>query len=119
MRKFMSCCTCLRSCNPMRTFARAHAEGWFNETLPTGGMRRAGLAFIRLDGDLYASTHDALTALYPLLRRGGIVYVDDYGSFPGCARAIDEYRQAHTIHAPLHSVDEGNGRMEAVFWQKL
>jgi O-methyltransferase len=81
-------------------------------------MRRAGIAMIRLDGDLYASTRDALAALYPLLRRGGLVYVDDYGSFPGCARAIDEYRNAHGISAKLHSIDEGNGRFEAVYWQK-
>ena len=62
--------------------------GWFNETLPPPGLTH--IAFLRLDGDLYASTRDALNALYPLVARGGIVYSDDYGSFSGCARAIDE-----------------------------
>ena len=43
--------------------------GWFNETLPPAGLRR--IAFLRLDGDLYESTRDAITALYPLVASGG------------------------------------------------
>ena len=49
--------------------------GWFNETLPPDGLGR--ISFLRLDGDLYASTRDALSALYPLVAPGGIVYSDD------------------------------------------
>ncbi|KAL4451656.1 hypothetical protein ABPG75_007318 [Micractinium tetrahymenae] len=37
-------------------------EGWFNETLPTAPI--TSISFLRLDGDLYASTMDALEALY-------------------------------------------------------
>ena len=51
--------------------------------------------------DLYASTHDALGALYPRLSPGGVVLIDDYGSFAGCAVAVDEYRAGHNITAPL------------------
>lgn len=52
-------------------------EGWFNETLPAPGM--GPIAFLRVDGDLYRSTRDALAALAPLVSPGGFVYVDDYG----------------------------------------
>jgi hypothetical protein len=34
---------------------------------------------------------DALRTLYPKLSVGGLVYVDDYFSFTGCQRAVDEY----------------------------
>lgn len=37
-------------------------RSWFNETLPGAPMH--SISFLRLDGDLYASTKDALEALY-------------------------------------------------------
>src|SRR5205085_10579027 len=39
--------------------------GWFCDTLPSAPIEQ--LAVIRLDGDMYGSTMDALTALYPKL----------------------------------------------------
>ncbi|KAJ3149640.1 hypothetical protein HDU89_003693 [Geranomyces variabilis] len=36
-----------------------------------------------------------------LVSVGGYVYVDDYGSFNGCRRAIDEFRAEHGITDPL------------------
>lgn len=51
----------------------------------------------------------------PRARAGGIVIVDDYGSFVDCARAIDEYRTKHGITAPLRKVP---GDAFAVFWVK-
>jgi O-methyltransferase len=41
-------------------------RGWFRDTLPSAPIER--LALLRLDGDLYDSTYDALKALYPRLR---------------------------------------------------
>ena len=64
-------------------------KGWFNETLPAPGM--SAISFLRLDGDLYTSTRDTLAALYPLLSNGSLIYVDDYGSFGGCGKAVDDY----------------------------
>jgi O-methyltransferase len=94
-------------------------EGWFSQTLPTSGMRRRGLSFIRADGDLYMSTRDALRALYPLLRPGGVIYIDDYGSFGGCGKAVDEFRDEHNISSPLHEIWEDNHSFfEAVWWTK-
>lgn len=74
-------------------------SGWFNETLPPKGLRH--IAFLRLDGDLYQSTRDALVALYPLVSTGGAIYVDDYGSYGGCRLAVDEYREMHAIRTPM------------------
>lgn len=78
-------------------------KGWFRNTLPSAPIAR--LAVIRLDGDLYESTIDALTSLYPKLSVGGYVIVDDYGCIPACQQAVHDYRQAHGISDPIHMVD--------------
>lgn len=50
------------------------------------------IAYLRLDGDLYSSTMEALEALYHKVSPGGFVYVDDYGSYNGCRAAVDRFR---------------------------
>lgn len=85
--------------------------GLFKETLPTAPIER--IALLRLDGDWYDSTRDAIEALYPRVSPGGFVIVDDYGLPTGCARAIDEYRARHGIDAPLNAVGG-----QAVWWRK-
>jgi hypothetical protein len=78
-------------------------KGWFNESLPGIRDQIPAISFLRLDGDLYVSTRDALVNLYPLVSPCGLVYIDDYGSFPGCKVAVDEYRLQHNIKAPIHT----------------
>jgi Macrocin-O-methyltransferase (TylF). len=57
------------------------------------------IAVLRLDGDLYESTMDTLTHLYPKVSPGGFVIVDDHGAFPPCAEAVADYRRDHGIKA--------------------
>ena len=61
---------------------------------------------LRLDGDYYESTMDALTALYPKLSPGGFVIVDDYG-IPACAKAVTDYRTANGIDDELQETSTG------------
>lgn len=77
--------------------------GWFRDTLHSAPIRQ--IAVLRLDGDMYSSTIDALTALYPKLSSGGYVIVDDYGAVPACRQAVDDYRKANAIEDPLQPVD--------------
>jgi hypothetical protein len=77
-------------------------EGWFADTLPTVADRTWSV--IRLDGDMYQSTMDALTNLYPRLAPGGFLIVDDYG-FEPCERAVTDYRAAHGIDDPIETID--------------
>ncbi len=86
-------------------------KGWFNETLPAAPIRQ--ISVLRLDGDMYASTMDALNALYPRLSPGGYAIVDDYGAVPACRRAVDDYRREHGIGDPLQGVD-----WTGVFWKR-
>jgi O-methyltransferase len=85
-------------------------EGWFRETLPT--LEDERWAVIRLDGDMYESTMDALVNLYPRLSRGGFVIVDD-GALPACRAAVDDYRAEHEISDPLLEID-----WTGLFWQR-
>ena len=85
-------------------------EGWFCDTLPEAPIER--LAVLRLDGDLYQSTIDALDALEPRVSAGGFVIVDDYGGWEPCRAAVDDYRRDHGIHDPIETVD-----WTGVWWQ--
>ena len=85
--------------------------GWFEDTLPSAPIER--LAVLRLDGDMYASTMQALDALYPKLSVGGFAIVDDYGAVAGCRAAVSDYRTAHGITEPLVRTD-----YTEVLWRK-
>jgi O-methyltransferase len=84
-------------------------EGWFADTLPAAPIDK--LAVIRLDGDMYGSTWDAITTLYPKLSPGGFLIVDDY-ALEGCRRAIEDYREHAHIEEPLTKID-----WTGVFWR--
>ena len=81
-------------------------KGWFKDTLPQAPIQK--LALMRLDGDFYESTMDALVNLYDKLSVGGIVIVDDYGEdiWTECRRAVDEFRASRGIRDPLVAVDQ-------------
>ena len=71
------------------------------------------LAVIRLDGDMYESTMDAITSLYPKLSVGGYLIVDDYGAIASCRKAIHDFMNANQIKENIIQVD-----WTGVFWQK-
>ncbi len=64
-------------------------QGDVLETLPARAPET--LALLRLDTDWYESTRHELTHLYPRLRAGGVLIIDDYGHWHGCREAVDEY----------------------------
>jgi O-methyltransferase/8-demethyl-8-(2,3-dimethoxy-alpha-L-rhamnosyl)tetracenomycin-C 4'-O-methyltransferase len=77
-------------------------EGWFKDTLPNAPIDR--LAVLRLDGDMYESTIQALDALYHKVSYGGFVIVDDY-FLPPCAKAVQDFRDHHVITSPILPID--------------
>ena len=85
--------------------------GWFKDTLPDAPIDR--IALLRLDGDLYESTVQALDALYPKLSDGGFCIIDDYHQIDACRQAITDYRQRNSISAKIIDID-GTG----VYWRK-
>ena len=95
-------------------------KGFFNDTLPHIAVQR--ISFLRLDGDLFISTYDAIVNLYDKVVPGGFIYVDDFGSFPGCRAAVNKFRSKNRIVEPIHYIreDEDSGKIlfEAIWWQK-
>lgn len=87
-------------------------KGWFKDTLPK--LKTNKFALLRLDGDMYESTMDALVALYPKLSPGGFIIIDDYGCVPACKQAVTDYRMQHGIREKIVDVD-----WSGVYWQKI
>ncbi len=85
--------------------------GWFRDTLPTAPIER--LSLLRLDGDMYESTHVALEALYPKLSPGGYLVVDDYGAIAACRQAVTDFRTEKGIDDPIHEID-----WTGVYWRR-
>jgi O-methyltransferase len=85
-------------------------KGWFRDTLPA--LRGHTWAIIRLDGDLYESTMDALENLYDNLAAGGWLIVDDY-QIEACRQAVTDFRAARGVTEEIKEID-GYG----VCWQK-
>jgi O-methyltransferase len=86
-------------------------KGWFRDTLPA--LRGRVWSLIRLDGDLYESTYDALRNLYDGLAVGGWVIIDDYSDIPACRQAVADFRAEKDIAEPIIEVD-----WSGACWQK-
>ena len=98
-------------------------QGYFNDTLPTAGVGK--IALLRLDGDVFTSTWDALVNFYDKVVPGGYIYIDDYDSFNGCKHAVDTYREKYDVTEPMIRILEGKRKdqrmklaTEAVWWKK-
>ena len=86
-------------------------KGWFKDTLPSAPIDQ--LAILRLDGDMYESTIDALVSLYPKLSVGGYIIIDDWGAVPACRKAVEDYRAHNNISEEIIFID-----WAGAFWKK-
>jgi O-methyltransferase len=90
----------------------AFLVGWFKDALPTAPVER--LSLMRLDGDMYESTIQAIEPLYPKLSPGGFCIIDDFGSHASQAgQAVHDYRAKHGITDEIVRIDEFGA-----FWRK-
>jgi O-methyltransferase len=80
-------------------------QGWFQDTVGRARGEVGPIALLRLDGDWYESTRTCIEALYDQVAEGGFVVIDDYGEFPGCRTAIDQFFATRGLRVTLHAVD--------------
>lgn len=86
--------------------------GWFKDTLP--GAPIDTLSLMRLDGDMYESTIQAIEVLYPKLSPGGFCIIDDFGSHASQAgQAVHDYRAQHGITDEIVAIDDFGA-----YWRK-
>ncbi len=87
-----------------KEFVHYHV-GWFQNTIPVDHHNIGSIAILRLDGDWYASTKICLEYLFDKVTKGGIVIIDDYGTYEGCRRAVDEFMELKQVQAYLAPID--------------
>lgn len=99
-----------------RRFARPAqlkmVKGWFDDSLPAHAASIGPIAVLHADGDWYASVLTTLDNLYDSVSHGGYVVVDDYSSWSGARRAVDDFRAARGITATLQRAEA------SAYWRK-
>lgn len=86
-------------------------RGWFKDTLPRAPIKK--LAILRLDGDMYESTLDALKNLYPKLSKGGFLIIDDFDDIDACKQAVLDYRKDNKIKEKIIKISS-----RGAYWKR-
>jgi hypothetical protein len=80
-------------------------EGPVEETIPAAAPEQ--IALLRLDTDWYESTRHELEHLYDRVPSGGVLIIDDYGTWQGARQAVDEFLERTGARLLLHPVAAG------------
>ncbi len=85
-----------------------YIKGKVEDTIP--GEIPQEISLLRLDTDWYESTLHELKHLFPRLKKGGVLILDDYGHWKGARKAADEFFNSQGIRPYLSRIDY-TGRM--------
>ena len=68
-------------------------QGDITKTVPefVDKYKDAKISILNIDVDIYEPTVKILEHLYPLVTKNGIIILDDYMTFPGETKAVNEY----------------------------
>jgi len=80
-------------------------KGWFNDTIPPHKKDIGKIALLHLDCDWYESVKFCLEELYDNVVKDGFIFIDDYGHWEGCKRAVDEFIQERNLGIELIKID--------------
>ena len=78
-------------------------KGWFTDTFPTVNIPE--IALLNIDSDWYQSVHLCLETFFGAVVPEGYVSIDDYGHWPGCKQAVDEFFRSKNLIYRLNKVD--------------
>lgn len=78
--------------------------GRLENTLPQFLQMNQQIALLRIDCDWYKSVKLCLDLLMPLVSHNGLVVIDDYYAWDGCAMALHEWLAASRLPYRLHSI---------------
>jgi O-methyltransferase len=88
-------------------------SGWFENTLSVAAI--GPIALLRLDADWFNSTMTCMNNLFPKVIKGGVIIIDDYYVWDGCAKAIHKYLADNQRPERIRSMD----RAEVAYVVKL
>jgi O-methyltransferase len=71
-------------------------KGLFQDTIPYATDIKQ-IALLRLDGDWYDSIKICLEHFYDRVVIGGVIIIDDYSSYDGCKKALDEFMESKNL----------------------
>ena len=77
--------------------------GWFRDTFPAVTAKH--IAILNIDADWYESVKLCLNTFYDRVVQGGFISFDDYGHWPGCKKAVDEFFEIRELSNKLTQVD--------------
>jgi O-methyltransferase len=78
-------------------------SGLFQDTFPSTPIPQ--IALLNIDADWYESVKLCFEKFYDSVVARGFVSIDDYGHWPGCRTAVDEFFQKRGLAFTLHEVD--------------
>lgn len=81
-------------------------KGWFKDTLPKFDINEK-ISILRIDGDWYESTRDCLNYLYDRIESGGLLIIDDYYAWDGCALAVHDFLSSRRISDRIQKTTYG------------
>lgn len=86
-------------------------KGWFKDTMQeTSDIKN--IAVLRLDGDMYSSTMEVLTALYDKVSVGGFIIVDDW-TILQAQRAVKDFWANRKLDVTITMIDRSS-----CYWKK-
>ncbi len=78
--------------------------GLFQDTFPV--VHISQIALLNIDADWYEPVKLCLETFYNVVVPRGFISIDDYGAWPGCRRAVNEFFQNRGLSFPLQRVDQ-------------
>jgi len=85
--------------------------GWFNDSIPknVATIAQRNIALLRVDCDWYEPVTYVLDSLAPTVSDEGVIILDDYYAWDGCARATHDFLSRNDLSWRIRSVDRFAG----------
>jgi len=83
-------------------------KGNYEQMLPLAKKEIGPLAFLHVDCHWYESVNSVFKHLYPAVFSKGIVQVDDYGSWDGVTKAVQELQAKSEARFDIRNIDGGS-----------
>ncbi len=85
--------------------------GWFNDSVPkhVAAIAQLKIALLRVDCDWYDPVTYVLDSFAPSVSDEGVIILDDYYAWDGCARAAHDFLSRNGLSWRIRSVDRFAG----------